>query len=121
MGEDLINSIKGNKSIMRGRPKGQQVVTIVTQNDQEGILRYPVFAIVFCCSPQGGIYHEKRQLDKHLFNHQAFIQLSTIKHSFDHQLFIYSIINYLTNSFTYHFLVYYLRCVGKIQQDPSSS
>ena len=27
---DLINSIKGNKSIMRGRPKGQQVVTIVT-------------------------------------------------------------------------------------------
>ena len=87
VGGDLINSIKGNKSIMRGRPKGQQVVTIVTQNDQEGILRYPVFAIVFCCSPQGGIYHEKRQLDKHLFNHQAFIQLSTIKHLFDHQLF----------------------------------
>lgn len=30
VGGDLINSIKGNKSIMRGRPKGQQVVTIVT-------------------------------------------------------------------------------------------
>ena len=53
--EIYINSIKGNKSIMRGRPKGQQEVTIVTENDQEGILKYPVLVIVTHCCPQGGI------------------------------------------------------------------
>ena len=93
VGGDLINSIKGNKSIMRGRPKGQQVVTIVTYNDQEGILR-PFSRLSFAAVLRVGFIMRKDSstsiysIIRHLFNYQpsnihliinySFIQSSII-------------------------------------------